>query len=314
VPPDLSVIIPVRRDPRIGACLDSLFRRQAVSPEEFEVLVVDNGPSEEVRRIVSRYPARYLVEPRRGSYAARNRGIGEARGQVLVFTDADCVPPLGWLKEIRSLFEDEACGAAVGPSYTLNGSKVALWVQSVDDERWWALSRESAVVYCDTRNFAARRQVLAAERFDPDFLNAGDVELGYRLARRGETICFAAQMQTGHENPSSLWAVLVRGVRRGRGIGALYRKHGPAARLSAERRLELLGWDIKPRLLALIQRQPLRWLGIAALMPMLAGLYALLLLLDASPLHGRCGRRAFRLLDRASILLGRLLSRRPVES
>jgi glycosyltransferase involved in cell wall biosynthesis len=303
----LSVVIPVWRDLRVRECLDSLYRSQGVPLEEFEVLVVDNGPSDEIRRIVQDSPARYLIEPRRGSYTARNTGVEQARGAVLVFTDADCVPPPGWLREIWTLFETGLCRLAVGPSYGLDASCVAEWVQSIDDERWAALSHCGAVVYCDTRNFAARREVFDLERFDAEFLCAGDLEFGLRLSRHGETIQFVPRMRLGHQNPVSLWAVLLRAIRRGRGIEALHRKHGPDARISASRPLRLMGRDVKPQLMRLLRRAPLRWIGIGALGVLQAVLYVLLLSLARLPRGRKLGLRPFRVLERASILMGRLL-------
>ena len=72
-----SVIIPVLADARIRECLEGLFASDRDSAS-LEVLVVDNGPSEKIRAVVSEFPAQYMVEPRRGSYAARNRGIEQA--------------------------------------------------------------------------------------------------------------------------------------------------------------------------------------------------------------------------------------------
>ena len=72
----------------------------AYPADRFDVVVVDNASTEDVAAAV---PAderfTLLVEPRRGSYAARNTGLGVARGEVLAFTDADCRPDPDWLTE-----------------------------------------------------------------------------------------------------------------------------------------------------------------------------------------------------------------------
>lgn len=304
----LSVIIPVRDDARIRECLKGLFASDPDITANLEVLVVDNGPSEEIRAVVSEFPAQYVVELRRGSYAARNRGIEQARGDILIFTDADCVPPPTWLRVIRSAFEDGSCRLAVGPSSGLDETQVARWVQSVDDSRWSALSQSSVVNYCDTRNFAGRREIFAAERFDPELLNAGDVELGLRLTRRGEPIRFLPRMKTAHRNPSTLRSVLRRGIRRGRGIEAVHRKHGLDVPISGARPFLLLGRDIKPDVLRALSRSPLREVGVTALAFLLMGLAVVLSILAQIRSGERLGRRVFRTLDRASILLGRLLA------
>ena len=305
----LSVIIPVREDARIRGCLEALCRRQTSPKDEFEVVVVDDGPSEVVERIVSEFPARYVAERGVGSYAARNHGIEEARGDLLAFTDADCVPSPRWIEEILLTFEDASCRIAVGPSYAANSTAVALWTQSVDDTRWTALlAAESATAFCDTRNLAARREVFASERFDPAFRWAGDVELGFRLSARGQRIRLAPNMQVGHVNPTRLRDVLRRGIRRGKGLEQLYRKHGAQVRLGGERSVSVLGRDIKGPLLALVCAPGFRTLSILGLLPILGGLLAVLAALARTREGGRTGARLFGWFERLSLLLGRLLA------
>jgi GT2 family glycosyltransferase len=97
--PFVSVIIPVRDDtPRLLTCLDAL-ERQIYPRSAFEVIVVDNGSSQPVsERLGERSGTRVVVETRVGSYAARNRGASVAAGEILAFTDSDCLPDAAWLE------------------------------------------------------------------------------------------------------------------------------------------------------------------------------------------------------------------------
>ena len=92
-PKFVSVIIPVYNDLKLlSTCLECL-DRQTYPKTRFEVLVVDNGSDLPVQPIVSRYSnVKLEKESMPGSYAARNRGIAAARGEILAFTDADCRP------------------------------------------------------------------------------------------------------------------------------------------------------------------------------------------------------------------------------
>ena len=97
----MSVIVPVHDGAEtIGRCLDALcgldYPEHAV-----EVVVVDNRSTDTTREIVASYPVR-LVEERgvQSSYAARNRGVMASTGEVLAFTDADCIPDRGWLRAL----------------------------------------------------------------------------------------------------------------------------------------------------------------------------------------------------------------------
>ncbi len=97
-----SVIIPVLNDvDRLRLCLAAL-DSQTYPKERFEVIVVDNGSAVDPRDAlpVNAPPTQVFVlrEEQPGSYAARNRGIAMAHGEVLAFTDADCVPRPDWIE------------------------------------------------------------------------------------------------------------------------------------------------------------------------------------------------------------------------
>src|SRR5262249_13620664 len=100
----ISVVVPVADAGRLPRCLEAL-ARQTLDPSAYEVLVADNTPSEGTRRITEATPARHLSAPGRGSYAARNAGVREAKGAIVAFTDADCAGPPGWLAVIGSVFD-----------------------------------------------------------------------------------------------------------------------------------------------------------------------------------------------------------------
>ena len=82
--------------------------------ERREIVVVDNGSRDRTIEIVKRYPATLLHEARRGSAAARNRGIEAARGDVIACTDADCIPTTTWLRELVKPFVNTEVGGVAG--------------------------------------------------------------------------------------------------------------------------------------------------------------------------------------------------------
>ena len=97
--PFVSVIVPVYNDPTgIRQCLEALCD-QTYPADRYEVVVVDNGSTDTTRDIIREFDdVELLIEDEiQGSYAARNRGIRNARGQVLAFTDADCTPEPDWI-------------------------------------------------------------------------------------------------------------------------------------------------------------------------------------------------------------------------
>jgi len=101
--PFVSVIIPVYNDPeRLKTCLQAL-EEQTYPQSSYEVIVVDNGSDESIEPIVTEFnQAKAGYEPHPGSYAARNKGLSLARGEVIAFTDADCIPALDWIETLCS--------------------------------------------------------------------------------------------------------------------------------------------------------------------------------------------------------------------
>src|SRR5687767_14260928 len=97
--PSVSVIIPVYNDTeRLLRCLEAL-EAQTYPRNRFEVIVVDNGSDVPVADTLNRHAgcAILVTEPRPGGFVARNAGIERASGEILAFTDADCLPAASWL-------------------------------------------------------------------------------------------------------------------------------------------------------------------------------------------------------------------------
>ena len=300
----ISVIVPVRRDDRLAACLAAL-RAQDLPAQRFEIIVADNGPDEATRRTALAHDAHYVVATERGSYAARIRGVSEARGDILAFTDADCIVPGRWLSTIADTFTDASCEVAVGPSSAVSASTISRWVQAVDDQRWRAVERTPDTAFCDTRNLAIRRALLARVPFDPGFRNAGDIDLGIRLRREGAAIRFVDAMRIEHAHPESLGAVLRRGIRRGRGVAALDRKHGGAVRGVGDRPLRVMGRDAKAALLEVARRPVIRWFLAGVVAVALVTLLVPLRLLSRVAFAERPGASLFAVFERLSLLMGR---------
>lgn len=100
--PFVSVIIPVFNDAeKLNLCLSAL-ERQTYNPLRFEIIVVDNGSDHphRLKQVAAQFDrTRLAYEPTPGSYAARNQGLLLAQGEVIAFTDADCLPAEDWLEQ-----------------------------------------------------------------------------------------------------------------------------------------------------------------------------------------------------------------------
>ena len=101
----ISVIIPHLNDASgLARCLDAL-ARQSLDASDIEILVVDNGSDELPAALCARWPnVRLIKEAKPGPGHARNLAVSQARGAVLAFTDADCIPREDWLQNILAGF------------------------------------------------------------------------------------------------------------------------------------------------------------------------------------------------------------------
>ncbi|MEM8778702.1 MAG: glycosyltransferase family A protein, partial [Cyanobacteria bacterium P01_G01_bin.49] len=114
--PSVSVIIPVFSavEP-IEDCLIAL-DKQTYPKNRYEVIVVSNNPDiREFESFKEKSEVVFLHESSPGSYSARNLGIKKAKGKVIAFTDADCIPDENWLKEgVINLLNIQNCGLLAG--------------------------------------------------------------------------------------------------------------------------------------------------------------------------------------------------------
>ncbi len=114
--PFVSAIVPVYNDSkRLEICLKSL-QNQTYPQNLYEIIIVDNGSQENIKEVVSQFSqASITYESRPGSYAARNKGISIAKGEIIAFTDSDCIPALDWIeKGVKSIQSVPNCGLVAG--------------------------------------------------------------------------------------------------------------------------------------------------------------------------------------------------------
>jgi glycosyltransferase AglE len=113
--PFVSVIVPVYNDPKkIEICIKKLLR-QTYPKNKYEIIIVDNNSTDKTPKVVRKYPVKLFFEKNiQSSYAARNKGLKKAKGEIIAFTDSDCQPNKEWLENgVKSLLEKE-CDLVAG--------------------------------------------------------------------------------------------------------------------------------------------------------------------------------------------------------
>jgi glycosyltransferase AglE len=222
----ISVIVPHYNDAeRLGRLLDRL-KDQRSSFGDYEIIVVDNGSTEPVA--VDEGPRlRLLTEPRRGSYAARNRGLQEAKGDVIAFTDSDCLPTDGWLEEGYKALRDlgaDLVGGRVRFTFsraTPTGAELVDATTNLRVESYIRHQRAAATANL----FVHRRVVERIGRFPSELRSGGDIAWTQRASREGMTLKYAPRAEVLHP-ARRLGGLLSKQYRVGRGLARIARARG----------------------------------------------------------------------------------------
>ncbi len=184
-----SIIIPIlNAEKTLQSCLESVIKLDYPS-DQYEIICVDNGSTDRSLSIIRQFKNICLLQEHRSksSYLARSTGIGAARGEVLVFTDADCVVPADWLKRFDEAFQDPQAGAVAGKivpapaktlteEYQIKREVLSLEGMSVFPFGWLPI----------TANAAYRSELFkTVGPFRDDLISGGDFELGERIRTQG---------------------------------------------------------------------------------------------------------------------------------
>lgn len=225
----VSIIVPAHNaESTLAQCLEACTRQ---TYEPVEIIVVDDGSTDATSRIVQSFPVHYIRQDQRGPAAARNRGAAEAQGEVLAFTDSDCIPRADWIASLVAEFADGVAG--VGGTYDIANPEhlLARIVHEEIVDRHARLDR--TVDFLGSFNVAYRREAfMLAGGFDEGFprASAEDNDLAYRLHDDGGTLRFSPDAVVAHHHPTRLWAYLMTQMRHGFWRMRLYARHPRRAR------------------------------------------------------------------------------------
>jgi glycosyltransferase involved in cell wall biosynthesis len=208
----VSIVMPAYNAERtISDCLKSLAEQDFKG--DYEVVVVDDGSTDSTPDISSRFEnVRLIRQENAGPAAARNRGAKEAKGDIILFTDSDCVPEKDWVSQMmRSFEEDPDISGVKGRYMTRQKELVARFVQLEYEDKYDYMKRHKYIDFIDTYSAGFKKGVfLQMQGYDSEFpvACAEDVELSYRMSRQGHKMVFNPSAVVYHIHPNGLWDYL----------------------------------------------------------------------------------------------------------
>lgn len=231
-----SVVIPTHnRIATLQRVLDAL-EHQEDAPD-FEVIVVDDGSTDDTRRLLSqRAGIRFRSQPNSGPGRARNFGVTMANGRFVVFIGDDTVPERRFLAQharTHAESHDDPLVACLGYTGWPADERVTAFMDYINDfglQFGYRLIEDGGFVpfnFFYTSNISIDRKLLADNPFDTTFPSAAweDIELAYRLERRGLKIRYNAKAITRHYHHMNVDSFARRQYTVGKSGAIFYRKH-----------------------------------------------------------------------------------------
>ena len=121
-----SIVIPAYNEEKyLGKCLESVFN-QDFDMKKVEVIVVDNNSKDRSAKIAKSFGAKVVFEKRQGIVFARQKGLEESRGEIIVQTDADTIVPPDWLSKIHLWYSKSERVAAVYGYWSIDNNFKAI--------------------------------------------------------------------------------------------------------------------------------------------------------------------------------------------
>ena len=227
--PVVSIVIPVYNRPlEIQECLASLLALDYPA-DKVEVIVVDDASRDHTAAVVRRFNVRLMIQPHnRGQSAARNLGVGVARGEIIAFLDSDCIARPEWLRELVPYFQDSRVA--------LVGGRVDVYYRQKQLDRYEEVCSalnmgvepvmgrgENSVFYVPTCNMLVRKEAYQQVGGLDESLRVGeDVDLCWRLMAVKHHLFYIPRGQVLHKHRNCFLPAFLRRFDYGTSEAVLY--------------------------------------------------------------------------------------------
>ena len=224
----VSVIIPAYNSAKhIEKCITAVLSQ--TYPALDDIIVVDDGSFDVTAQIIKSFNrVKYIYQNNSGPAAARNNGARNANGEILFFTDSDCVPHADWIKNMVAYFCSHK-NIVVSGSYDI-ANKKSILARTIHHEilfRHLKIMPTNPCVF-GSYNFAITKSLFfSVGGFDESFRNPSgeDNDLSYKIISSGAKIIFEKKSLVAHHHPEQILNYLIEQFRHGYWRVKMYLSH-----------------------------------------------------------------------------------------
>ena len=187
----VSIVIPAYNEEKnIGKCLEAFLRQK--TKHKFEIILVDNNSRDRTIEIASQFKKKLHIkiihEMQKGRGAARKKGFNQAKGEIILSTDADTIVPLDWIEKLTLPFKDEKIIAVTG---TAKIDDCSQFINSLYNQSQPLLMKGYKTIFgyywLHGFNFAIRKSTYKRSKgFNKKLNGQEDLDLGYKIKNYGK--------------------------------------------------------------------------------------------------------------------------------
>lgn len=215
--PNVSVIVPVfNSENTLKQCIESILNTDYPKSKR-EIVVVDNNSNNQTKNILNMFKDQIKIvhEYKKGAAAARNKGIENSGGDIIAFTDSDCVVDSNWLKNIVKPLADPEVGISGGKILAKTPcNSIEKYGEKIHDHK--KAIEDFNIPYVITMNWASRTNVLKdAGMFNEDMIRCQDSDLSRRIFNSGYRLVYVDEAIVYHSNRKTLSTLFYQGYIHG---------------------------------------------------------------------------------------------------
>lgn len=230
----VSVVIPAyNEEKRLGECLRALL---GGTEQPCEIIVADGNSTDRTAAIAKEHGARVIKNPKGHAAGGRNAGIKAAKGDIIAFLDADCIPDKDWLKEIKYAFEHEdidGLGTYIEPTEPENkyeefwGTLSLKILMNYGDEPYYVSKKTLNDAFITASCAYTRKLLYQLKGFNNWFANnAEDIDICWRAMDMGAKLKYEPKAKIQAHSPTDLAGIKRKSFRNGVSSSKLQKVYG----------------------------------------------------------------------------------------